>query len=260
MAAEASPPSGGPSANDHRYTVAGLRAYEAIYGRDFVSPGGRRTTAAVLRTVSWLPGWRVLDVGCGLGGAAFMMVREHRATVVGVDVSANMIEQATLRSEAYGLQEEVTLVHGDIMTLDMGRKFDLVHSREVFLHVHDKQLLFGRLRDMLEPGGQLLFTDYCRGSGRSSAAFDAYVEEFGYDLRPVEEIATLLVESGFTDVVASDETEQFIEIHERERKQLADDASGLTEIERDDLRTRWLAKVDRARAGEQRWGWFRAVR
>lgn len=248
----------GPELDDHQYTVAGLRSYEAVYGRDFVSPGGRRTTAELLETLDWTPGRHVLDVGFGLGGAAFMMATQYQANVLGVDLSHNMAVEAQRRCADYGLADLVELVHGDILNHEFTDEFDFVHSREVFLHIHDKAQLFSTLHRLLKPGGLLLFTDYCRGPGEPSQAFDDYVREFGYDLRTVDEIANLLHEAGFTAISAIDQTAQFMAIHHRELAEL--DGTDLEAAEKDELRVGWLAKIDRARQGEQRWGWFRATR
>ncbi len=248
----------GPLLDDHQYTVAGLRSYEAIYGRDFVSPGGRRTTAEILGSLPWAAGQAALDVGCGLGGAAFMMASKYEAKVVGIDLSHNMVDEAARRCAAYGLSDQVSMVHGDILDYKLPHRFDLVHSREVFLHIHDKADLFRTLRGALKSGGQLMFTDYCRGSEKPSAAFEAYVKEFGYDLRTVDEIAELLEDAGFSDVTATDQTDQFIEIHHRELDELPN--TDLSVAEQDELRVGWMSKIERARRGEQRWGWFSASR
>ena len=37
------------------------------------------------------PGMRVLDIGCGTGGSAFYLARKYQVSVVGVDLSTNML-------------------------------------------------------------------------------------------------------------------------------------------------------------------------
>ena len=247
----------GPALDDHQYTVAGLQSYEAIYGRDFVSPGGRRTTKEILDSLTWTSGQSVLDVGCGLGGAAFMMASDYQADVLAIDLSQNMVDEAAIRTDAYGLADRVEMVHGDILNYELPQQFDLIHSREVFLHIHNKAGLFKTLQAGLRPGGTLLFTDYCCGPDQPSDAFQSYVTEFGYDLRTVEEIGSLLATAGFSEVSAVDQTEQFIDIHYRELEELPN--TELSRADQDELRVGWLSKIDRAQRGEQRWGWFKAT-
>jgi len=246
-----------PALDDHQYTVAGLREYEAIYGRDFVSPGGRAMTAEILNSIGWADSRRVLDVGCGLGGAAFMFATDHGADVTAVDASRNMAVEAAKRATDYELDGQVSVVHGDIMTADVGGQFDVIHSREVFLHIHAKADLFATLSSLLRDGGQLIFTDYCRGDQPSTRGFDSYLSEFGYDLRTVAEIGSLMGAVGLSDISAIDMTERFIAIHHDEIAGLP--TSGLSEEKQRHMAEGWQAKIDRAEAGEQRWGWFRAT-
>lgn len=249
---------GQPPLDDHQYTVAGLRNYEAVYGRDFVSPGGEAMTREIIDGIEWASRRRVLDIGCGLGGAAFMFAREFEAHVHGIDASQNMITEATRRSVEYGLAASVDLIHGDVVAASLPGDYDVVHSREVFLHVHAKQTLYSRIHELLAPGGLLVFTDYCRGEQRASESFNRYVAEFGYDLRTVADTAALLAEAGFTDIDATDQGDRFVAIHEAEIDSLG--SSGLDAEARAEIHRGWLAKIERARAGEQRWGWFSARR
>ncbi len=248
----------GPPLDDHQYTVGGLAAYEAVYGTDFVSPGGERTTREILAALDLTDHTSILDVGCGLGGAAFMMAKDFGSSVVAIDLSQNMATEAAIRAKNYGLDQLVNVVHADIMTFAGDETFDLIHSREVFLHIRDKAALHHQLMSLLRPGGLLMFTDYCHGPNAPSESFAAYMTDFGYDLRPVDHIGQLLVDTGYEHVEATDRTDEFIAIHRRELDELSTlDLSG-PKIE--ELKDGWQAKIARAESGEQRWGWFRAVK
>jgi phosphoethanolamine N-methyltransferase len=244
--------------DEHQYTEAAISAYEVVYGQDFVSTGGSRTTREMLARLELVPGERVLDVGCGLGGSAFMMARESGARVDGIDLSQNMIAMAQERLERHGLEHLVRLEHGDCLELDRPAAYDVVYSRDVFLHLHDKERLFRVLSACLRPGGRLLFTDYCSGPPPWSPAFSAYVERYRYSLHTLEEYAEVLRAAGLVEVRATDLTETFIAIHRREVEEMADAA--LDDEQRRELAAGWEAKIERANQGEQRWGLFQARR
>lgn len=241
-----------------QYSAESIRKYERIYGRDFISPGGAETAREFIAMLELSPGQRVLDAGCGLGGAAFLMASEWGVTVEGVDLSTNMIEMASERCKALGLDGQVILRHGNLMTLDTNCHFDAVYSRDVLLHVEDKPGLFAVLLRALKPGGRLLITDYCRDAGSLSQAFESYVRARGYFLTTLEEYGRMLGDAGFERVQAIDLTSRFAEIHARELERL--EHSGESAEELSELAAAWREKRDRALKGEQRWGLFTALR
>lgn len=252
------PTPGAPSATDGalldatQYQMASIEKYEAIYGKHFISPGGMESARRCIAGLGLRPGMRVLDVGCGLGGSAFLMAREHGVQVDGIDVSANMLDAARRRLQDEGLQAQVRLTRQDVMALEPVASYDVVYSRDVFLHIHDKGALLALLRRLLRPNGRLFFTDYCRGEGAPSESFAAYIAQRQYHLRTVREYQELLDQAGLVDASASDHTAEFVDILRVELARIGADADHA------DLRRSWLEKIERALRGEQGWCWCRA--
>jgi phosphoethanolamine N-methyltransferase len=241
-----------------QYTLDEIRKYEAVYGRNFVSPGGEATTRALLKLVTLQPNMLVLDVGCGLGGAAFVLASSFGLRVHGIDLSRNMLQLAQERyqqaQQTYAGPLAVSFEHADILHYDCPASYDLVHSRDVFLHIHDKARLLAAIMRSLRPGGHLLFTDYLCRAGEQSAEFAAYIHSRGYDLHSLADYHQLLVAAGFIVTLAEDRTAEFIAILERELAGL--ETTQLSPAERSALAQSWQGKIHRARAGEQRWGVF----
>jgi phosphoethanolamine N-methyltransferase len=239
-----------------QYSAESIAHYEQVYGEDFVSPGGRDMARELIAGMALAPGSRVLDVGCGLGGSAFLMAREFDLKVDAIDLSQNMIDRAKAKLEKHGLAHSVTFEQGDCLELDRPGYYDAVYSRDVFLHIHDKAKLFGVLKSVTRSGGKLLFTDYCCGEQPWQADFAEYVEDRGYCLHTVDEYVAILHRAGFHGVKGIDLTDRFISILENELSTIPRlDLSG---DERHGLAQSWQSKIDRARAGDQRWGLFTA--
>ena len=241
-----------------QYLSSAILQYESVYGEDFVSPGGREMALELIRRMALTPAARVLDVGCGLGGSAFVMAGEFGLQVDGIDLSKNMLRLANEKLAVNGLSDSVSLQWGDCLELEREDEYDAVYSRDVFLHIHDKPRLFSTLSFALKPGGKLFFTDYCCGPRPWDDDFSDYVEDRNYSLHTVDEYAGIIADAGFTQVNGEDITARFIEILQQDLRRI--EQSGLEQATVDKLRQSWQQKIERSAAGHHRWGLFSAVK
>ena len=144
------------------------------------------------------PGLRVLDIGCGWGGMALTLARDHGAHVVGVTLSTEQLARARSNAEAAGLRDRVrfeSLDYRDPALLAMG-PFDRIVSVGMFEHVgvNHYGTFFSQVRDLLAPGGVALIHAIGRlkGPGATNAWLDKYIFPGGYSpalsevLEPVE--------------------------------------------------------------------------
>ena len=65
--------------------------------------GGFKATQELLQMCQIAPGQRVLEVGCGVGITSWRLAKEYGCTVVGVDLSEEMISWAEQRAEREGV-------------------------------------------------------------------------------------------------------------------------------------------------------------
>jgi phosphoethanolamine N-methyltransferase len=235
-----------------QYAVESIQHYEAVFGDDFVSPGGRDMALELIGQMKLKPKSRVLDVGCGLGGNAFTMAREFDLLVDGIDLSKNMLAMAAHKLTANGLADRVNLEQGDCLQLDQPEYYDAIYSRDVFLHISDKARLFSVFHASLKPSGKLLFTDYCCSEKPWADEFSDYVEDRGYSLHTLPEYAELIVDAGFTQVESLDITDRFVETLQADLIKIG--KLELPESVRKQLKQSWLGKLDRAGSGDHRWG------
>jgi SAM-dependent methyltransferase len=115
--------------------------------------------AAMLDAARLQPGERLLDVGCGHGTstleAAERVAPEGR--VVGVDISAAMLEPAHQRAAAAGL-DNVEFLQADAQVHRFEpASFDVVISRFGAMFFADPDDAFANLARALRPGGRLVF-------------------------------------------------------------------------------------------------------
>jgi ubiquinone/menaquinone biosynthesis C-methylase UbiE len=108
-------------------------------------------------------GDRVLDIGCGTGALAVMLVQKG-AVVTGIDIAPSMLGQAAERVRAEGLEDRVVLKEMGAVELDTAfadRSFDAVVSTLVFSELSDDEIAYtlSECCRLLQPGGLLLIAD-----------------------------------------------------------------------------------------------------
>ena len=241
-----------------QYSRESILKYEQVYGRTFVSPGGKGCAIELIEKLDLKPGSRVLDVGCGIGGSAFLMKQKFNLEVDAIDLSDNMLELAEMRLAEAGLAGQVSLANRNCLEIETKDAYDGIYSRDVFLHIKEKEQLFARLFCALKPSGKFLFTDYCCAEGPFSEDFTQYVSQRNYHLCSVSEYQTLIEEAGFEGVEAEDVTKQFIDFSEDELKTIQ--GLDIDQNVREDLAMDWQRKIGRARSGAQRWGRFVGIK
>jgi cyclopropane-fatty-acyl-phospholipid synthase len=79
------------------------------------------------------PGLTVLDIGCGWGGLALTLARDHGARVMGITLSTEQLNEARARAQAEGLADRVSFELLDYRAVD--RTFDRIVSVGMFEHV-----------------------------------------------------------------------------------------------------------------------------
>jgi len=79
------------------------------------------------------PDLRVLDIGCGWGGLALTLAREHGALVTGITLSTEQLNEARARAAAEGLQDRVRFELMDYRAVT--ERFDRIVSVGMFEHV-----------------------------------------------------------------------------------------------------------------------------
>jgi cyclopropane fatty-acyl-phospholipid synthase-like methyltransferase len=239
-----------------QYTELSILRYEAIFGHNYISPGGETVADEFINTLDLRQGMSVLDIGCGLGGPAFRMASKSGVHVHGIDLSSNMIRIAKTRLKEEELNNLVTFSQANCLELQTVEEYNVIHSRDVFLHISDKNRLFEVIRRILVSGGQLGFSDYCHGATKPGPEFKGYLRERNYSLLNVEDYTTLLKKAGFTNIIGKDKTLLFIKILENELNNL--ETAPLNKKDKSSMRKSWDEKLKRAQSREQGWAWFTA--
>jgi SAM-dependent methyltransferase len=112
-----------------------------------------------LRAVVPGPPGDALDVGAGMGVAAYALARDGWRTVALEPDASDLVGAGAIRRLAAdaGLDIEVAQEWGENLPF-ADASFDLVHARQVLHHAHDLPRFCRELHRVLKPGGTLVAT------------------------------------------------------------------------------------------------------
>jgi ubiquinone/menaquinone biosynthesis C-methylase UbiE len=103
----------------------------------------------------------VLDVGCGIGGAACHLAKRTGARIRGVTPNAAQLRLARELSRSTRTEERVSFHEGSASALPFDdASFDVVLFFESPCHFPDRRRFFAEVRRVLRPGGRLAGEDW----------------------------------------------------------------------------------------------------
>ena len=192
---------------------AGLRVFHyGLYG-----PGTAGVRDALLRANSMLtqgcelvPGQRILDAGCGLGGMAVGLARAHGVQVVGLTNCAPHVEAAAEYAGQQGVGHLVEFHHGDFMDMPYpDAHFDAVLNHESVCFAPDKLAYLRGVHRVLKPGGRWQVLDgFLSGAALSEEQEEIHAAVYrGWHIPPLvdwRELRGMLEEAGFEQIEVQD--------------------------------------------------------
>lgn len=177
----------------------GWRMDEQIRRKGYAPPSQRYLDIAEIHHAAFLhrhgldPSHRFLDYGCGLMRTG-LKICKHLTTgkYVGVDISAERIEQGRGLLEAAGIPKEryeAHVVSDCRLEVLRGRHFDIVWASSVLTHMppEDIRVMFKAIHDLIAPEGRYFFTFAESGTGQRKRK---NIKDFWYPRADIEKFAS----------------------------------------------------------------------
>ena len=164
---------------------------------------------SLLGRVSFRPGSKILDLGCGTGVISGLLHDEYGGDVLGLDVSPKMIEVARRK---YDGKEGVTFEVGDFLDPSFTGRFDYIVCYNAYPHFVDVDAFVERISDCLADGGEFVVF-HTLGRERLKAHHSGIGPKISRELDPVDVEAERFARL-FT-VLEYDEGDNHIFIHGR---------------------------------------------
>lgn len=135
--------------------------YDYVFGK-LLAPGRRRA----FRYISRQPHQKVLEIGIGPGST--LEFYPPKTTVVGIDISASMIEQARKKAASLNGGNHFDLRVMDATHLDFpNNHFDVVMAAYVITTVQDPYQVCREILRVAKPGGQIIAVNHTRSRNGS---------------------------------------------------------------------------------------------
>lgn len=150
---------------------------------------------------------RLVEVGCGSGAHIRTAAELNPAlTARGLELQEDAADQARRNIQSWGLADRVTIEVGDIRDAQGTADADVVtlHQNIYYFGQDERTDVLRHLGTFLAPGGRLLVTTICRGTGAAASGLDLWCAMTrGADRLPsADELVAHLREAGYGDAQA----------------------------------------------------------
>jgi SAM-dependent methyltransferase len=186
---------------------------------------GRVATLEIAEALAVGEGSRVLDLGSGLGGPARTVAEVTGCEVVGIDLTPEFCEAATVLSSWTGLADRTDFRTGDATRTGLPEAtFDAVMTVHVAMNIADKSALCAEAFRTLRPSGRFVVYDVLQGEGGDVH----YPVPWANDpttsfLATPEEMRVLLADAGFELAAENDASDASLAWFRQVRQRIEDE-------------------------------------
>lgn len=145
--------------------------------------------------------WKLLDAGCGFAQYDhFILNKFQNVKITSIDVKSSYLEDNMKFFQSEIEQGRIHFEMGDLLRVEMGKKFDFIICIDVLEHIAEDQKVIQNLSNMLKKGGYFLMHSPSHLSEEDGEEDDTFVGEHartGYSKNEIEEklmIAELMPE------------------------------------------------------------------
>ena len=192
------------SKDEPHYENTHITFLEKLWGDGFMSPGGKNEIEKLLQGLN-LKKQKILDIGCGAGGITVSLIDDYGAQkVIGVDVEKDVVKVARDRVFKNGLKDKIEILLVDKSRLPFNNdSFNMVFSKDSFVHISDKESIFSQVFKILKPGGVFVFSDWLISHDRKPSKEMEYylkLEDLGFGMASPTIYREALKKSGFVSI------------------------------------------------------------
>jgi MPBQ/MSBQ methyltransferase len=171
--------------------------------------GGRAATKQLVAKMRLAGSEHVLDIGCGIGGAARYVAASTGCRVAGIDLTPEYIETARELSRRTGLDDRTQFEVGSALRMPFADAFfDAALTLHVAMNIKDRAGLYREIARVLKRGAVFCIYDVMKGRNDGLIFPVPWAETAANShLTTPEDMRALLVDAGFGVEELEDRTE-----------------------------------------------------
>nr|WP_298249245.1 class I SAM-dependent methyltransferase [uncultured Halomonas sp.] len=199
---------------------------DEIAGIDQLHLGGRAASRTLATLGALRPEMRVLDVGCGTGGASRLLADEFSCQALGVDITASFVEVAAWLSDATGLGKKTRFLCADAARTPLpDASFETVWCQHALMNMPDVAQVLAEWRRLLVPGGRVLLHEVVAGDNPGPLALPVPWASTPAEshLQTRADLERRLDEAGFELVAWEDVTREALAWRQKHSRREADE-------------------------------------
>ncbi|WP_299848992.1 methyltransferase domain-containing protein [uncultured Roseovarius sp.] len=179
--------------------------------------GGLEATDALLDQLEITQETRVLDIGCGIGGAARHVAARTGAQVRGFDLTPDFVDTARALSDLVDMASSTSFQVGSALDIpEPDNSADLALMFHVGMNIEDKETLFKEAARVLVPGGTFALFDVMKGSESALTFPFPWAEEAAFSfVTPPSSYRSAASTAGFELIAERDRSEFASDFFER---------------------------------------------
>jgi ubiquinone/menaquinone biosynthesis C-methylase UbiE len=125
--------------------------------------GGRKATKELLAQLEISAADSLIDIGCGLGGAARLVATQYKCRVTGFDLTRDFVDAGNTLCEWVGVEDRVSLCHASALSIPAAEgSYSCGYMLHVGMNIPDKTKLFAEAARVMRPGARFGVYDVMR--------------------------------------------------------------------------------------------------
>lgn len=138
--------------------------YRDLFVCDQMHGGGVEATREHIAHAGITAGARVLDIGCGIGGASRCIAAERDCRVTGIDLTPEFVEVARTLTARCRLTDRIEFLEVNALEMPFERcTFDHVWCHNTTMNISDKTRLIAEIARVLKPRGRFSCSEFALG-------------------------------------------------------------------------------------------------